>query len=92
MTVDFSQWPGADDVLDAALALPPEQRVSYVRGTVSNPELLRALEAVLAEAGSSDLDPSQPLLRAREFGRDLFTRHATDYTIDAPRGGRVWEP
>jgi serine/threonine-protein kinase len=54
MTVDFSQWPGADDVLDAALALPPEQRVSYVRGTVSNPELLRALEAVLAEAGAAD--------------------------------------
>lgn len=41
--------------------------------------------------GDVDKDPSQPLLRARAFGRDLFTRHATDYTIDAPRGGRVWE-
>ena len=50
MTLDFGQWPGADDVLDAALALPPDERVSYVRRSVSDPELVRALEAVLAEA------------------------------------------
>jgi serine/threonine-protein kinase len=54
MTLDFSHWPGADDVLDAALALPPDERVAYVRRTVSDPELVRALEAVLAEAAGED--------------------------------------
>jgi hypothetical protein len=54
MTLNFSRWPGADDVLDSALALPPEQRVAYVRRTVSDPQLVRALEAVLAEAGGED--------------------------------------
>jgi eukaryotic-like serine/threonine-protein kinase len=54
MTPNFSEWPGADDVLDAALALPPEQRAAYVRRTVSDPKLVRALEAVLAEAGEED--------------------------------------
>jgi multimeric flavodoxin WrbA len=36
-------------------------------------------------------DPSDPLGRARHFGREFFTRHATDYQIDTPRSGRVWE-
>lgn len=35
-------------------------------------------------------DPHQPLSRARQFGREFFTRHATDYQIDTPRSGRVW--
>ncbi|HUE84617.1 MAG TPA: protein kinase, partial [Vicinamibacterales bacterium] len=54
MTLDFSKWPGADDILDAALALRPEQRVSYVRRSVSDSELARALEVVLAEATQAD--------------------------------------
>jgi multimeric flavodoxin WrbA len=35
-------------------------------------------------------DPSRPLERARQFGRDFFERHASDYRIDTPRSGRVW--
>jgi NAD(P)H-dependent FMN reductase len=35
-------------------------------------------------------DPSRPLESARQFGRDFFDRHATDYRIDTPRAGRVW--
>jgi multimeric flavodoxin WrbA len=35
-------------------------------------------------------DPHQPLVRALQFGRDFFTRHATDYQIDTVRSGRVW--
>jgi eukaryotic-like serine/threonine-protein kinase len=54
MTLDFSQWPGADDILDAALALPAEQRVPYVRRSVTDPELQRVLEAVLAEDVQAD--------------------------------------
>jgi multimeric flavodoxin WrbA len=40
--------------------------------------------------GDIEKDPSRPLLRARALGRDLFTRHATDYAIDTPRPARVW--
>jgi Tol biopolymer transport system component/predicted Ser/Thr protein kinase len=60
MTFDFRNWPGADDVLDAALALPIEQRADYVRRTVSDPALVRALDAVLAEAVENDpfLEPA----------------------------------
>jgi multimeric flavodoxin WrbA len=35
-------------------------------------------------------DPHDPLSRARRFGRDFFTDHATDYQINTPRPGRVW--
>lgn len=35
-------------------------------------------------------DPDDPLGRAHRFGRDFFTRHATDYQIDTPRSGTVW--
>jgi len=35
-------------------------------------------------------DPGRPLLHAEEFGRDFFSRHASDYRIDTPRPGRVW--
>jgi len=40
--------------------------------------------------GDIGKDPGRPLARARDLGRDLFTRHATDYAIDTPRGARVW--
>jgi multimeric flavodoxin WrbA len=35
-------------------------------------------------------DPSEPLKRARRFGRDFFTAHSTDYRIDTERSPRVW--
>jgi multimeric flavodoxin WrbA len=35
-------------------------------------------------------DPHDPLGRARRFGREFFSAHATDYQIDTPRSGRVW--
>jgi multimeric flavodoxin WrbA len=35
-------------------------------------------------------DPGNPVGCARNFGREFFTRHATDYQIDTPRSGRVW--
>lgn len=40
--------------------------------------------------GDVNKDPSDPVGRARQFGREFFTRHATDYQIDTPRSGRVW--
>jgi multimeric flavodoxin WrbA len=41
--------------------------------------------------GDVDHDPQSPLLSARRFGREFFTAHASDYQIDTPRSGRVWE-
>ncbi|MGB3022023.1 MAG: flavodoxin family protein [Methyloceanibacter sp.] len=35
-------------------------------------------------------DPGEPIKAARRFGREFFTRHATDYQIDTERSGRVW--
>lgn len=35
-------------------------------------------------------DPSLPLARALDLGRELFSRHTTDYAIDTPRSARVW--
>lgn len=42
--------------------------------------------------GDVKLDPNDPIDRARQFGREFFTRHATDYQIDTPRSPRVWDP
>ena len=40
--------------------------------------------------GDVEKDPNEPLEAARRFGREFFTRYATDYQIDTPRAGRVW--
>jgi multimeric flavodoxin WrbA len=40
--------------------------------------------------GEVAADPGQPLDQARRLGRELFTRHASDYQIDTPRPRRVW--
>ena len=36
-------------------------------------------------------DPYFPIACGRRFGREFFSRHATDYQIDTPRSGRVWD-
>ena len=36
-------------------------------------------------------DPRDPIARATQFGRDFFTTRYTEYQIDTPRSGRVWE-
>ncbi len=40
--------------------------------------------------GDVTRDPNDPMGAARRFGREFFTRHATDYQIDTPRSGKVW--
>ena len=35
-------------------------------------------------------DPNDPIASARRFGREFFTRHATDYQVDTVRPARVW--
>jgi multimeric flavodoxin WrbA len=41
--------------------------------------------------GDVSRDPENPLGQARRFGETFFTRHVSDYQIDTPRGGRVWD-
>jgi multimeric flavodoxin WrbA len=40
--------------------------------------------------GEVQHDPNQPLKAAWRFGKEFFTRHASDYQIDTVRSGRVW--
>lgn len=40
--------------------------------------------------GDVTKDPCNPVEQARRFGREFFTRHATDYQIDTARSGKVW--
>lgn len=35
-------------------------------------------------------DPNDPIGAARRFGKEFFTRHASDYQMDTVRSGRVW--
>jgi multimeric flavodoxin WrbA len=41
--------------------------------------------------GEVAYDPRDPIADAERFGRDFFTACHTDYQIDTPRCGRVWE-
>ena len=40
--------------------------------------------------GDVQQDPSEPVATARELGRTLFERPATDYRIDTERPGSTW--
>ena len=35
-------------------------------------------------------DPSDPMLAAKQLGRDIFERKYSDYRLDTPRSGKVW--
>ncbi len=41
--------------------------------------------------GDVTRDPFEPVAAAHRFGREFFTRHATDYQIDTQRSARVWD-
>lgn len=51
--------------------------VGYVQGTGN-------------KRGDVTSDPTQPLARAKELGANLFTRAFSDYHLDTPRAGSVW--
>jgi serine/threonine-protein kinase len=52
---DLSRWPQADDLLDRALELPPDERVPFVRAASGDDAgLATALELILLEADRAD--------------------------------------
>jgi len=71
----------------AALALVHELQ-EYARYTHS--ELVGVVRGIGNKRGDVLRDPSDPLEAARELGRTLFDRHATDYRIDTERAGSTW--
>jgi eukaryotic-like serine/threonine-protein kinase len=88
VTPDLSRWPAADDLLDEALALPAAQRPEFLKKMGGHdPDLLTALEAVLAEAGRDDgfLEPGGAL--SGELGDEIS--RALD---DLPPTGLVLTP
>lgn len=59
--MDLGRWPHADDLLDRALALPPEQRMRFLEQAAGDDaDLLAALTSVVREADRDDrfLEPA----------------------------------
>jgi serine/threonine-protein kinase len=79
MNVDLARWPGADGILDEALALPEAERGAFVRRTAADPELAAALEAVLAEASVDD-----GFLAPSGVWSDTFGREVIELIADEP--------
>jgi multimeric flavodoxin WrbA len=71
----------------AALALVHELQ-EYARYTHS--DLVGVVRGIGNKRGDVLQDPADPLAAARELGRTLFDRQATDYRIDTERAGSTW--
>jgi serine/threonine-protein kinase len=70
--MDFNRWPQADAIIDQALALPPEERVGFVRQAAGDDhELAQHLERVVRESidQGAFLRPGAPL--SGSMGEDL---------------------
>jgi serine/threonine-protein kinase len=74
--LDLGRWPEADDLLDRALALPPEEREAFVRRATTHDRALGyALASIIREAARDDdfLEPGGALTGdfGAEVGRSL---------------------
>lgn len=63
-----------------------QEYTRYTRGAFAG-----VVHGVGNARGDVAKDPDDPLGRARRFGETFFTRHVSDYQIDTPRSGRVWD-
>jgi serine/threonine-protein kinase len=86
--IDLTLWPNGNDILDRALELAPQERRAFLsQAAAGNPELLRALEAVVAELSRDDgfLDPGGAMAAIDD--------HEPEAIADAPAalapGGRI---
>lgn len=89
--MDLLRWPHADDILDRALDLPPNEQRQYVQdASGGDAELAAALEAVLAEANTTDafLAPGGALAGA--LAADLVARDAFEELPAGLQFGQVF--
>lgn len=54
-------------------------------------EFVGVVQGASNNRGEISRDPRNPLLAAHELGRDIFTRHYSDYRVDTPRSPQVWQ-
>lgn len=54
-------------------------------------EFVGVVQGAGSNRGEISRDPRNPLLAAHELGRDIFTRHYSDYRVDTPRSPQVWQ-
>ncbi len=84
--LDLGRWPEADDLLDRALALPPEEREAFVRRATAHDRALGyALASIVREAGRDDgfLEPGGALTGdfGAEVGRALDLQPAAAHIL-----------
>jgi serine/threonine-protein kinase len=84
--LDLGRWPEADELLDRALALPPEQREAFVRRAAAHDRALGyALASIIREAARDDgfLEPGGALTGdfGAEVGRALDQQPASAHIL-----------
>jgi len=65
------------------------QLQEYCRYT--NSEFVGFVRGIGNKRGEVSLDPGNPLSEAERLGMDLYERKYSDYRLDTPRSGRVWD-
>ncbi|CAI0728374.1 Putative NAD(P)H-dependent FMN-containing oxidoreductase ywqN [Serratia quinivorans] len=57
----------------------------------SHCEFVGVVQGAGNNRGEVSRDPRNPLQAARDLGREIFTRHYSDYRMDTPRSTQVWQ-
>ncbi|MEE4407266.1 MULTISPECIES: flavodoxin family protein [unclassified Serratia (in: enterobacteria)] len=57
----------------------------------SHSEFVGVVHGAGNSRGEIGRDPRNPLLAARDLGREMFTRPYSDYRMDTPRSSQVWQ-
>lgn len=78
----------SEETFPTASAGIVHQVQEYARYNTST--LVGVVHGVGNSRGEVALDPLNPVEQARQLGRELFSRRATDYQIDTPRSERIW--
>ncbi|MEM1294747.1 MAG: flavodoxin family protein, partial [Verrucomicrobiota bacterium] len=56
----------------------------------TNSEFVGVVQGIGNKRGDVDSDPCNPIENARNLGATMFDRFYTDYRMDTPRAGSVW--
>lgn len=102
-----ASYPGSADVIERmknkrlGLAISSEETFPMVAAAVltqfqeyarySRSTFVGVVHGFGNSRGDVRRDPGDPIGAARRFGRDFFTRAATDYRVDTVRPARMWD-